>query len=243
MPIGDEAINVFMGMPGEDPRPRADLQPRGHRVRERHRLQPHRPRRRRPRRHPGEARRRRDRAREAALPPRRPHRGPPDRIRPRPGRLPDRAHRRVVKSGPGSRRTPRTSYAWFALPLALASLLVGGCGESTGDAGSREKFDPGPKGALAAARGYLDALLEGNAEAACSYFPPEALQDAPGCEAAFEAGFRGFSAVKTQELKETRSELSIDDVSISGNVATVEVEAEDLVLVAIGGAWYVTSSD
>ena len=28
MPIGDEAINVFMNLPGEDPTPRADLQPR-----------------------------------------------------------------------------------------------------------------------------------------------------------------------------------------------------------------------
>ena len=28
MPIGDEAINVFMGLPGRGPAPRADLQPR-----------------------------------------------------------------------------------------------------------------------------------------------------------------------------------------------------------------------
>ena len=53
MPIGDEAINVFMGLDDGDPDPRADLQPRRRRLRPRHRLQPHRPRRRRPRRHPG----------------------------------------------------------------------------------------------------------------------------------------------------------------------------------------------
>ncbi len=93
MPIGDEAINVFMNLPGEDPRLEltynhgvdsyelgtgynhiaiavddidgtlAGLAERG------------------------------DRAGEAALPPRRPHRGPPDRLRPRPGRVPGRADR------------------------------------------------------------------------------------------------------------------------------------------------------
>ena len=49
MPIRDEAINVFMGLPGDGDR--LDLQPRRRLVRDGHRLQPHRADRRRPRRH------------------------------------------------------------------------------------------------------------------------------------------------------------------------------------------------
>ena len=91
MPIGDEAINVFMDLPGEaTSAPRADLQPRRRLLRARHRLQPHRDRRRRPRRHPGRPRRA-----TASSPRSRPtavsRRGPADLLRPRPGRLPDRA--------------------------------------------------------------------------------------------------------------------------------------------------------
>ena len=93
MPIGDEAINVFMGMPGEGDvleltynhgvdsyehgtgynhiallvddldGTLEGLAGEGHR------------------------------ARKAPLPPRRPHRGPPDLLRPRPRRLPGRADR------------------------------------------------------------------------------------------------------------------------------------------------------
>ena len=88
MPIGDEAINVFMGLPGEDPRLELtynhgvdsyeigtgynhialgveDLDGTLERLAAR-----------------------RHRAREAPLPPRRPHRGPPNLLRPRPGRVP-----------------------------------------------------------------------------------------------------------------------------------------------------------
>ena len=57
MPIGDEAINVFMAMPGEDPRLELTYNHGVDRLRPRHRLQPHRPRRRRPRRHPAATRR------------------------------------------------------------------------------------------------------------------------------------------------------------------------------------------
>ena len=51
MPIRDEAINVFMGLPGDGAAARADLQPRRRLLRARHRLQPHRGHRRGPRRH------------------------------------------------------------------------------------------------------------------------------------------------------------------------------------------------
>ena len=50
MPIRDEAINVFMGLPGDGAAARADLQLRRRLLRARHRLQPHRDHRRRPRR-------------------------------------------------------------------------------------------------------------------------------------------------------------------------------------------------
>ena len=50
MPIRDEAINVFMGLPGDGAAARADLQPRRRLLRARHRLQPHRRRGRGPRR-------------------------------------------------------------------------------------------------------------------------------------------------------------------------------------------------
>ena len=45
MPIRDEAINVFMGLPGDGDAARADLQPRRRLLRARHGLQPHRGRR------------------------------------------------------------------------------------------------------------------------------------------------------------------------------------------------------
>ena len=67
MPIRDEAINVFMGLPGRRRPPRADLQPRRRLLRARHRLQPHRDHRLGPRRDAGQARRAGHRAREAAL--------------------------------------------------------------------------------------------------------------------------------------------------------------------------------
>ena len=92
-------------------RARADLQPRRRLLRPRHGLQPHRPRRRRPRRHALGARRRRDRAREAALPSRRPHRGPPDRLRPRPGRLPGRVDSRSRRVQASKRRADQVGVA------------------------------------------------------------------------------------------------------------------------------------
>jgi len=127
--------------------------------------------------------------------------------------------------------------------LTAVSVLVGGCGGTNGDFESNEKFDPGPRGALATTQGYFDALLSGDAEAACSYFPPQARQEAPGCEAAFEIGLRDLPEEKSRELEELRSQLGIENVSVSGHVATVEVPGKDLDLVEIGDAWYVTRSD
>ena len=86
MPIRDEAINVFMGLPGRRRPPRADLQPRRRLLRARHRLQPHRDDRRGPRRHARAARRPGHRAREAAVPGARGRLA--DLLRARPGRLP-----------------------------------------------------------------------------------------------------------------------------------------------------------
>jgi lactoylglutathione lyase len=94
MPIGDEAINVFMGLPGEDPVLELTY---NHGVTEYELGSGYNhiallvddldgPRR------PGH------RAGKAPLPPRRPHRGPPHSVRPRPRRVPDRADRRVAQS-------------------------------------------------------------------------------------------------------------------------------------------------
>ena len=94
MPIREEAINVFMGLPGRRRPSRADLQPRRRLVRARHRLQPHRADRRRPRRDARAAGREGHRAGEAAVP--RPRGRLPHLLRPRPGRLPHRADREVV---------------------------------------------------------------------------------------------------------------------------------------------------
>ena len=93
MPIGDEAINVFMALPDGDPvlelTYNHGVTGYEHGTGYNHIALA----RRRPRRHPRAPRRRRHRARKAALPPRRPHRGPPHLLRPRPRRLPDRADR------------------------------------------------------------------------------------------------------------------------------------------------------
>ena len=102
MDIGTEAVNVFMGLPDEDPvleltynhgvdsydlgtgYNHIAIAGRG------------------PRRHAREAGPGWHRAGEAALPAGGPHRGPDDRLRARSGRLPDRAHRarRVVQARP-----------------------------------------------------------------------------------------------------------------------------------------------
>ena len=97
MPIRDEAINVFMGLPGDGAAPRADLQLRRRLLRARHRLQPHRDHRRRPRRDARAARRAGHRAREAAVHRARGRLAP--LLRARSGRLPDRAHRTWRLSG------------------------------------------------------------------------------------------------------------------------------------------------
>ena len=91
MPIRDEAINVFMGVPGRRRPARADVQPRRRLLRAGHGLQPHRADGRRPRRHARRARRQGHRAREAAVPGARGRE--PDLLRARSRRLPHRAHR------------------------------------------------------------------------------------------------------------------------------------------------------
>ena len=118
MPIGEEAINVFMAMPGEDPRLELTC---NHGVTEYdhgtgynhialgvedldgtlERLAVA-----------------RYRARKAAVPPRRPYRGPPHLLRRGPGRLPDRADR--VRTG---REARHSGIRW---PMADVFKHVGG---------------------------------------------------------------------------------------------------------------------
>ena len=102
MPIRDEAINVFMGLPGDGDRLELTYNHgvdsyelgTGYNHIARHR--------RRPRRHARAARRAGHRAREAALPGARGRLA--DLLRARPGRLPDRAHRALSRPDVSDRR-------------------------------------------------------------------------------------------------------------------------------------------
>ena len=91
---------------------RAHFQPRRRLLRARHGLQPHRDHHRRPRRHARRDSPRGHRARETAVP--RARGRVADRLRPRPGRLPDRAHRarltRATRSLGGHGRAPRRGH-------------------------------------------------------------------------------------------------------------------------------------
>ena len=145
MPIGDEAINVFMGMPGEDPRLELtynhgvdyyehgsgynhialavddldgtleDLAAAG------------------------------DRARKASLPPRRSHRGPPHLLRPRPRRLPHRADRRVGRAhGFWPRRSAKNSRSSAAHSSSLTPPLTWGRWLSAGSASTSRTLPAAP---------------------------------------------------------------------------------------------------
>ena len=98
MPIRDEAINVFMGLPGRRRAARADLQPRRRLLRARHRLQPHRGHHRRPRRQAGQPQGTGHRAREAPVHGRRGRLS--DLLRARPRRVPYRADRTLNAQAP-----------------------------------------------------------------------------------------------------------------------------------------------
>ena len=91
MPIRDEAINVFMGLPGDGAALELTYNHGVDSLRARHRLQPHRAHRRRSRRDAGRPRRPGHRAREAAVHGERGRLA--DLLRARSRRLPDRAHR------------------------------------------------------------------------------------------------------------------------------------------------------
>ena len=114
MPIRDEAINVFMGLPGDGAAARADLQPRRRRLRARHGLQPHRDHGRGPRRDARPPGRAGHRAREAAL--HRPRGRLAALLRARPGRLPDRADR-----GLSARRRASRRRGWRGRPRGVGS--------------------------------------------------------------------------------------------------------------------------
>ena len=102
MPIRDEAINVFMGLPGDGARLELTYNHGVDSLRARHRLQPHRGHRRRPRRQARRARRAGHRAREAAVPGARGRLA--DLLRARPGRLPGRADRGLSRRRTLARR-------------------------------------------------------------------------------------------------------------------------------------------
>jgi len=145
MPIGDEAINVFMGMPGEDPRLELtynhgvdsyelgsgynhialasdDLDGTLGRL---------------------AAKASSPRSRPTA---RRPHRGPPHLLRPRPRRLPHRADRRVVPAQPGLMPPPTEAGGALGVGVGAAwgELSVSGAASSPLRLLCRRPFRPVP---------------------------------------------------------------------------------------------------
>lgn len=129
------------------------------------------------------------------------------------------------------------------LTVCLAALLLSSCGSST-PRDSAEQFSGADKAVAAAVEGVEEAAREDDAERLCTRLLSEKLlatleQQGTNCTTAVREAFKDASS----------KDLTVDDVTISGDTATAKVtsgsgnneKTDTLQLERAGSAWKIAS--
>jgi hypothetical protein len=137
----------------------------------------------------------------------------------------------------------KTRLAW-AFPLILAFSLVAGCGGSGGDG---QTYGSDRDAVVAVADQHAEAVADQDGEAMCRVLSPRILdayhRAGEDCATTWERNLESVSEQDAAAAEASRSRLTVDDVTIQGNRATLSPQVSlGVGLVKIDGRWLVDFS-